>query len=41
MVLPVGPAEDQRLTVLDKDGAGTIHAHEVIPVRFSGLETVI
>jgi protein-L-isoaspartate(D-aspartate) O-methyltransferase len=40
MVLPVGPAEDQRLTVVDKDATGKIQAREVIPVRFSGLETV-
>lgn len=41
MVLPVGPADDQRLTVISKDTAGEIHAREVIPVKFSSLETII
>lgn len=41
MVLPVGPADDQRLTVIDKDAVGQIHTREVIPVKFSSLETVI
>lgn len=41
MVLPVGPAEDQQLTVLDKDAGGIIHERAVIPVCFSGLEAVI
>jgi protein-L-isoaspartate(D-aspartate) O-methyltransferase len=41
LVLPMGPAEAQRLTVIDKDAAGHIRVQESIPVRFSPLETVI
>jgi protein-L-isoaspartate(D-aspartate) O-methyltransferase len=41
MVLPVGGAEEQQLTVIDKDAAGGTQAWEVILVRFSRLETVI
>ena len=40
MVLPVGSADDQRLTVMNKDAVGQLHAREVMPVRFSGLETI-
>jgi protein-L-isoaspartate(D-aspartate) O-methyltransferase len=40
MVLPVGPAAAQRLTVLDKNAAGRITIREGIPVRFTELETV-
>jgi protein-L-isoaspartate(D-aspartate) O-methyltransferase len=41
IVLPLGPADDQWLTVINKDEAGELHARAVIPVRFSSLETVI
>lgn len=41
MVMPLGEAEVQQLTVIDKDVAGEICSREVIPVRFSSLETVI
>jgi protein-L-isoaspartate(D-aspartate) O-methyltransferase len=41
LVMPVGPADAQRLTVLDKDSAGQIRIQELIPVRFSRLETVL
>lgn len=41
MVLPVGPADAQKLTVVDKDAGGGIHSRVVMPVRFSSLETVI
>jgi protein-L-isoaspartate(D-aspartate) O-methyltransferase len=41
LVLPLGGDEAQQLTVIDKDAAGDIHAREVIPVRFSRLETVL
>jgi protein-L-isoaspartate(D-aspartate) O-methyltransferase len=41
MVLPLGPAEGQRLTVIDKGGDGRVRARELIPVLFSRLETVI
>ncbi len=40
LVLPMGPAETQRLTVIDKDMAGKTHIRQLIPVRFSRLETV-
>lgn len=39
LVLPVGSEESQLLTVFDKDAAGHIKARELIPVRFSQLET--
>lgn len=41
LVLPLGPAEAQQLTVIDKDATGQISSREVIPVRFSRLETVL
>jgi protein-L-isoaspartate(D-aspartate) O-methyltransferase len=43
MVLPLGPAEGQRLTVIDKDAEedGRVRVRQVIPVLFSRLETVI
>ncbi|MGH6809261.1 MAG: protein-L-isoaspartate(D-aspartate) O-methyltransferase [Ensifer adhaerens] len=39
LVLPVG-SEQQFLTVIDKDSAGQLKARQLIPVRFSRLETV-
>lgn len=39
LVLPVG-SERQFLTVIDKDSAGQLEARQLIPVRFSRLETV-
>ncbi len=41
LVLPLGPAEGQRLTVIDKDVDGRARVREVIPVLFSRLETVL
>jgi protein-L-isoaspartate(D-aspartate) O-methyltransferase len=41
MVLPLGADEAQVLTVADKDTDGSILLREVIPVRFTRLETVI
>jgi protein-L-isoaspartate(D-aspartate) O-methyltransferase len=41
LVMPVGPAETQRLTVIDKETAGRTRVRELIPVRFSLLETVL
>jgi protein-L-isoaspartate(D-aspartate) O-methyltransferase len=41
LVLPLGPADAQRLTVIDKDAVGQIRTRDLIPVRFSLLETVI
>ena len=41
MVLPTGLPEDQKLTVVDKDASGRTHLRELMPVRFSKLETVL
>jgi protein-L-isoaspartate(D-aspartate) O-methyltransferase len=41
LVLPLGPADAQRLTVIDKDAVGQIRTRDLIPVRFSLLETLI
>src|SRR5215213_8050251 len=42
MVLPLGPAEGQRLAVIDKGAEdGRIRVRELIPVLFSRLETVL
>ena len=41
LVLPLGPAEGQRLTVIDKGRDGPTRVREVIPVLFSRLETVL
>jgi protein-L-isoaspartate(D-aspartate) O-methyltransferase len=38
MVLPVGPAEAQTLTVVEKGPDGAVSHREVIPVRFTQLE---
>jgi protein-L-isoaspartate(D-aspartate) O-methyltransferase len=40
MVLPIALAEDQKLTVVEKDVAGRAHVREVMSVRFGLLETV-
>lgn len=39
LVLPLGSEEAQFLTVIDKDAAGHIETRQIIPVRFSRLET--
>ena len=41
LVMPLGPAEAQRLTVVDKDAAGRTRARALLPVRFGRLETVL
>ncbi len=42
LVLPLGPAEGQRLTVIDKDAEdGRARVRELIPVLFSRLETAV
>jgi protein-L-isoaspartate(D-aspartate) O-methyltransferase len=41
MVLPIGPDENQLLTVIDKDASGGARGTPLIPVRFSRLETVM
>jgi protein-L-isoaspartate(D-aspartate) O-methyltransferase len=40
MVLPMGPPEMQKLTVVAKDAAGRVELRKLISVRFSLLETV-
>ncbi|HEX3347201.1 MAG TPA: protein-L-isoaspartate(D-aspartate) O-methyltransferase [Acetobacteraceae bacterium] len=41
LVMPLGPADVQRLTAVDKDASGQIHTQASIPVQFGRLETVI
>lgn len=41
LVMPLGPDQAQILTVIDKDAAGRLQAREILPVRFSRLETVL
>jgi protein-L-isoaspartate(D-aspartate) O-methyltransferase len=40
MVLPTGLAEEQKLTVVEKDVAGRARVRELMSVRFGLLETV-
>ena len=40
-VRPIGPEDEQRLTILDKDAEGELTRRELTPVRFSRLETVL
>ena len=40
MVVPAGMADAQQLMVIDKDETGRLKTREVMPVRFSPLETV-
>jgi protein-L-isoaspartate(D-aspartate) O-methyltransferase len=39
LVMPLGPAEDQRLSVIKKEADGNLKARGIMPVRFSELET--
>ncbi|HEX8527823.1 protein-L-isoaspartate(D-aspartate) O-methyltransferase [Allosphingosinicella sp.] len=39
MVIPIGPKEVQQLSVIGKTAGGAIETREVIPVRFTELET--
>ncbi len=41
LVMPLGSAEGQHLTLVIKDAEGAIRKHEILPVRFTRLETVI
>lgn len=41
MVLPMGPDDAQRLTVVSKDADGRATTRKLLPVRFTRLETVI
>jgi protein-L-isoaspartate(D-aspartate) O-methyltransferase len=40
MVLPTGAANDQHLTVVEKDANGRVKLRNLMPVQFSQLETV-
>jgi protein-L-isoaspartate(D-aspartate) O-methyltransferase len=40
MVLPLGPQDAQLLTVVDKHSSGRLETRDLIPVRFTQLETV-
>jgi protein-L-isoaspartate(D-aspartate) O-methyltransferase len=40
LVMPVGPEEMQRLTVVEKDVNGQTRVQELLPVRFGRLETI-
>jgi protein-L-isoaspartate(D-aspartate) O-methyltransferase len=39
LVMPLGPAEDQRLSVVKKDAGDSLETRGIMPVRFSELET--
>jgi hypothetical protein len=39
--MPLGPVENQQLTLVIKAAAGTTTMREILPVRFTRLETVI
>jgi protein-L-isoaspartate(D-aspartate) O-methyltransferase len=39
LVIPIGPAAVQHLTLVSKDAEGQIELREVLPVRFTQLET--
>jgi protein-L-isoaspartate(D-aspartate) O-methyltransferase len=41
LVMPLGPSDAQYLTVTDKDAGGGISRREIIPVRFTKLETAM
>lgn len=41
LVMPLGPEDGQELTLLTKDTGGKLQRREVMPVRFTRLETVI
>lgn len=40
LVLPLGPPDAQQLTVIDKDSGENTRIRELIPVRFTELETI-
>jgi protein-L-isoaspartate(D-aspartate) O-methyltransferase len=40
LVMPLGPDEIQRLTVVEKDASGQTRVQELLPVRFGRLETI-
>jgi protein-L-isoaspartate(D-aspartate) O-methyltransferase len=40
MVIPLGGEDVQALSVVGKDGDGAVSVHEIMPVRFTRLETI-
>lgn len=40
MVIPIGPPETQKLTVLEKDADNRTHSHDLMAVLFTQLETI-
>jgi protein-L-isoaspartate(D-aspartate) O-methyltransferase len=39
LVMPLGPAEDQRLSAVSKSADNAFEVRPIMPVRFSELET--
>ena len=39
MVIPTGLADSQQLTLVEKDARGKVRTNDILPVRFSALET--
>ena len=39
LVMPLGPAEDQRLSAVSKSADNAVEVRPIVPVRFSELET--
>ena len=39
LVMPLGPAEDQRLSLIRKEADDSLEARAIMPVQFSELET--
>ena len=39
LVMPLGPAEDQRLSAISKSADNAVEVRAIMPVRFSELET--
>ena len=39
LVMPLGPAEDQRLSAVSKSADNAVEVRAIMPVRFSELET--
>jgi protein-L-isoaspartate(D-aspartate) O-methyltransferase len=40
MVIPAGPPDEQRLMLLQKDGAGSVSMKAIFAVRFSQLDNI-
>ncbi len=39
LVMPLGPAEDQRFSAVSKSADNAVEVRPIVPVRFSELET--